>query len=116
MTSNTGYSLRESSSEHPAGHLVRLSGRLTLENSELARAELFGILRNISEPRVLVLDLSGVSYISSTGVGTLVLIRSEAVQRGVRLYLRHTPEKLLELLNMLGFHPFFSFLAEEDEL
>jgi anti-sigma B factor antagonist len=59
----------------------------------------------------LLLDLSLVNYISSTGVGLLTMVLVKANQRSVSLILLDMPPKVRNIINTLGFLTFFK---EED--
>lgn len=48
------------------------------------------------------LDLSGVTFIDSSGLGALVRLRSEAVGRDVRLELTKVPAKVSRILELTG--------------
>lgn len=61
-------------------------GRITVENSGHMRAALSNALRR--KPSELAVDLSGVSYIDTSGLATLVEAARIARRQGTRLILR----------------------------
>jgi len=64
---------------------VSLHGRITVQNSGEMRAALDKALRN--KPASLSIDLSGVSYIDTSGLATLVEADRIAHKQGTRLIL-----------------------------
>jgi anti-sigma B factor antagonist len=64
---------------------VSFEGRLTIPNGNAMRRTLADALR--SRPRELTIDFSGVTYIDSSGVATLVEAMRIAAQQGTRLVL-----------------------------
>jgi anti-sigma B factor antagonist len=54
--------------------VVRLVGELDLYNAHLVRDELFAVAKR--EPQRLIVELSGVTYIDSTGLGVLIESRA----------------------------------------
>lgn len=79
-----------------------LSGEIDLASAPEIIAlgeELLGSLRS---GEVLVLDMAGVVFIDSTGLGALVSLRNTARQIGARLELRATPPMVLRVLELSG--------------
>ena len=64
---------------------VAIQGRITIENSGEMRTELANALR--TKPASLSADLSGVSYIDTSGLATLVEAARIAHKQGTRLIL-----------------------------
>ena len=64
---------------------VSFEGRLTIPNGNAMRRTLADALR--SRPPELIIDFSGVTYIDSSGVATLVEGMRIAAQQGTRLVL-----------------------------
>jgi anti-anti-sigma factor len=64
---------------------VSFEGRLTIPNANAMRRTLADALR--SRPPELTVDFSGVTYIDSSGVATLVEAMRIAAQQGTRLVL-----------------------------
>jgi anti-sigma B factor antagonist len=64
---------------------VSFEGRLTISNGNGMRRTLADALR--SRPREVTIDFSGVTYIDSSGVATLVEAMRIAAQQGTRLVL-----------------------------
>jgi anti-sigma B factor antagonist len=96
----------------PPGLCLVLEGGLDNDNSrdfrELAQAALDGT----GGGEALILDLAGLEYVSSTGVGTLTTLLAEARRRETFLFLRGMQVKVKAVFDVLGFSSFFSFLEE----
>ncbi len=65
------------------GHLVELGGEINFAASPELRAELLTILS--TNPARLVIDLTGVPYMDSSGIATLVELLKEQKRRGGKL-------------------------------
>jgi anti-sigma B factor antagonist len=96
----------------PPGLCLAVGGSLDNDNSrdflQLAQAALDGIRGGDA----LILDLAGLEYISSTGVGTLTTLLAESRRRETYLFLRGMQERVKAVFDVLGFSEFFSFLEE----
>jgi anti-anti-sigma factor len=64
-------------------------------------------VEGLEKGRCLVLDLSGVGYISSTGVGALTNALVEARKKGLGIVFRRIPPKVASILDVLGLRSFF---------
>ena len=79
--------------------VLKFSGRITM-GPESAEAEVL-VRKLLSENRKkLVFDLTGVGYIDSTGLGTLVAAHCSAKTQGASLRLCHLGSKFQELLQI----------------
>lgn len=52
--------------------------------------------------RSVVVDLSGVDFVDSTGLGSLVRLRTEARRRGARMTVVGAPERVQRVLRITG--------------
>ena len=80
---------------------VAIHGRITVENSSEMRTTLANALRK--KPPNLTVDLSGVTYIDSSGLATLIEAVRIARKRGTRLILaglHDQPQYLLEITHL----------------
>jgi anti-sigma B factor antagonist len=81
---------------------VAVAGRLTVDSSPHLRSELLGVICGKTVP-VLVIDLSGVSYLDTSGVATLLEALNTARDRSVQLHLTGIsgqPRKLAQLVEL----------------
>jgi anti-anti-sigma factor len=69
--------------------------------------------RTLDEPgvRALVVDLSGLRFIDSTGIGVLVRIESEATRRQIRLTIVPGPPDVQRVFEMAGLEDALPFAS-----
>jgi len=80
--------------------VVSLHGELDMGASPRLARELFDVL---TEPvRAVVLELGDLTFIDSSGLGVLNLVRSQAMLRSIRLTLRHPPAPVRRVLELSG--------------
>ncbi len=63
----------------------------------------------------LILDLQGLSYISSAGIGALMSLSQRLRKDGGDLVLLQPTPKVLKILDLLGFTRIFQLSETEDE-
>lgn len=87
------------------GRVLTLSGELDIAAVDVfldrARAALAG-----ADP-VLVLDVGGVTFIDSTGLGSLVRLREHAHEHGKDITLAHIPRQMSRILELTGLAALF---------
>jgi anti-anti-sigma factor len=69
--------------EEPAGTVLSIGGDLDFDNSPQLRAAIVGLA--LSPGRLLVLDLSGLTFFDSSGVTMLIIARKVALAAGARI-------------------------------
>jgi anti-sigma B factor antagonist len=82
--------------------VVKCVGRVDLDYASDLNKE---VRRLIPRARRIVLDLDGVSFMDSAGLGTIVGLYASAKSAGVELQLVHLPQqvrRLLELTSLLS--------------
>jgi anti-sigma B factor antagonist len=87
-------------------YIIDVSGEMDLYNANQLK-ELFGkmIDRDI---RKYIVNMQGVSYIDSSGIGTLISLYSSAKEKRFSFFLANvqgTAKKVMELTKLLGFFP-----------
>ena len=82
-----------------AATIVQLSGEIDLESAPRMRAALEAALR-IGLP--IVIDMSGVTFVDSTGFGVLVATHLQAKQVGVSVLVRAVSGRVRVLMEMMG--------------
>ena len=90
--------------------VVEVAGELDLHSAPQLRAELMRAL-DVSPAAHLVLDLSGVNFLDSTGVGVLVGALKRAREAGGDLYLCGAQKRVLrvfEITGLVGALPLFA--------
>ena len=64
----------------------------------------------------LIFDLSGLNYISSTGIGFLTEILQVCTSKNIKFYLSNIQKNVLEVINLLGFTTFFNVINDINDL
>ncbi len=85
---------------------LRVSGRLDAANSQAFADALLPLLQD--EKISPVLDLSGVDYISSSGLRALLQAAKQLQQREARLTLVNIPDPVHSVLALSGFGTFMT--------
>ena len=83
-----------------APSVVTVSGEVDVHSAPQLRDGLTSVLSAGDSP--LVVDLTGVSFLDSTGLGALVAARTLAAERGVGLHLACTSRRILKLFTITG--------------
>jgi anti-sigma B factor antagonist len=90
----------------PETAVVELRGEIGIAD---AAATWDRVRRTLSHgPRTLVLDLSGVTFMDSTGLGTLLRIANECPSRGIRLAVRSPSLQVRRIMQVTGTQELFS--------
>ncbi len=97
-------------SESPPGLCLSLSGSLDNDNSRDFRAIAQTALECVGDGEALILDLAGLGYVSSAGVGALTTLLAEAKRLETYLFLRGMKERVKAVFELLGFADFFSYI------
>ncbi|HOX33585.1 MAG TPA: STAS domain-containing protein [Spirochaetales bacterium] len=87
--------------------VLRLFGDLDMKRSTDLGPVLEAVLAACPRGSSLYLDLAGVSYISSTGIGLVTALLTRGQERGVGLTLVRVPQKMSVILSTLGLLSFF---------
>jgi len=82
--------------------LVRLNGRTTVDSSPDLRDRLLQMLWEQPSPRVITVDLSGVTYIEASGIATLIEALKIARHRQITLCLQGLGGSVLRLFEVTG--------------
>ena len=91
---------------------LRFSGTMDIENYPVMKQAIAEL--NATEARNVIVNLSGVETISSSGVGALVHLASELKKRDGRLILAAPSKIVAEVLELLRLTTFFRITADEE--
>jgi anti-sigma B factor antagonist len=94
--------------------VLELKGRITVGPGAGALREMVGAL-NATGVRNLVLELQGVDYIDSTGLGALVMCATTLRRNGGNIKLVHLNRRNIELLVMTKLATVFEIFADEQD-
>lgn len=101
-------------SQHNSVTVLACSGQITLgQSSTLFRNTLREILKQGS--RALLLDLTGVTYLDSTGIGELVGAYTAAYNVQAKIKLCSVPQKVVELLEITRLITVFELYPTREE-
>jgi anti-sigma B factor antagonist len=92
--------------------VVEVSGEVDVYAAPELRDRLTEIL---ADGRSVVVDLTEVGFLDSTGLGALVSARTAAAERGASLPLVCTHERILKLFAITGLDGVFTIHASVDE-
>ncbi len=104
--------MKISTSDNNGAHVVAFEGDVDLEHSPTARKEL---LAAVSKNSAVVVDLSQVSYIDSSGVACLVEAFQTARKNGGSFCLAAVSEAALRVLQLARLDKIFSIHGSVDE-
>jgi anti-sigma B factor antagonist len=90
---------------------VAIEGRVTIDSSPAMRSKLLDALK--SKPAEMVVDLSRVTYIDTSGLATLVEASRIAHQQGARLVLTGIQGQIRYLFDVSHLDQLFDIAAEQ---
>ena len=100
--------------EREAVNVLDLKGRITMGNEAGALREAVSAL-NASGKRSIVLNLAGVDYIDSTGLGALVMCATALRKSGGNIKLVNLTRRNIELLVMTKLATIFEIFNDEQD-
>src|SRR5437868_15545879 len=90
--------------------ILTLKGRLTLGESNIVREQITQLAA--AGKRNIVVDLGGVDYIDSTGLGSLVICFTSLKKQGGALKLVNLNKRNIELLLLTKLHTIFEVFSD----
>lgn len=94
--------------------VIALQGKITIGSGDSQLREVISENLNAGKNKIL-LDMSGVTTIDSSGIGELVGSYTTVTNRGGKLKLLHLPAKLNELLHVTQLITVFEVYEDEQE-
>ena len=94
--------------------IIKLEGKITIGSGDTQLREVISNALNSGKQKIL-LDMSGVTTIDSSGIGELVGSYTTVTNRGGKLKLLHLPAKLNELLHVTQLITVFEVYENEAE-
>ena len=88
--------------------LVKLTGYIDTYNSNYFTNQMNKILE--SEVYKIIFDCSGVSYVSSTGIGSFIFVLKTVKSHGGEIVLLKVVPEVYEVFSLLGFSQFFKIV------
>lgn len=94
--------------------IIKLEGKITIGSGDTQLREVISNALDAGKSKIL-LDMSGVTTIDSSGIGELVGSFTTVTNRGGKLKLLHLPAKLNELLHVTQLITVFEVYENEPE-
>jgi anti-anti-sigma factor len=94
--------------------IIKLEGKITIGSGDSQLRDVISNATNSGHNKIL-LDMSGVTTIDSSGIGELVGSYTTVTNRGGKLKLLHLPAKLNELLHVTQLITVFEVYEDEKE-
>ena len=94
--------------------IISLQGKITIGSGDSQLREVISNALNAGKTKLL-LDMSGVTTIDSSGIGELVGSYTTVTNRGGKLKLLHLPAKLNELLHVTQLITVFEVYENEQD-
>lgn len=95
------------------GTILRASGEIDLDTSVLLKEQLQELID--TTPHVVVLDLKDVTFIDSSGLGTLVMAYRSAQEHGIDLKLSGPRPQVLKVMQITGLNQVFEICENVQE-
>ena len=96
--------------------LIEVQGILDTDNSSFFSDIIIKIIEYYKTSKIIIFDVFKITYISSTGIGSLVTILTHTRKRNINIHLLKMNEKLKDIFALLGFTSFFSFINDIKEV
>ena len=86
---------------------ARVTGQMTFDDRAAAPSLASALME--SSPSQVVIDLTGVDYIDSAGLGILLTLRERAEEKNVKVALKGMAGSVKEVLELACFDTLFAF-------
>lgn len=84
---------------------LRLTGELDVHQAKVLKAAAFELFRD--EPWTYVVDLAGITYLDSSGLGMLVYLQKEIGRRAGRLKIINVQDSVFKVFDLTKLTTFF---------
>ena len=89
---------------------VNIKGRLETSNSFHFLNYMTKLIDSSPSGCELILAMSELYYVSSTGIGAFTTILVNSKKRSMKLFIKDMQPKVMSVLELLGFTSFFNFI------
>ncbi len=93
--------------------VVEIKGRLDSKTTADLEQKVLGILD--SDMQGLLVDMSDLDYINSSGLRVLVMAYQRLKKSGGKLAISGTKDYIMEVFEIAGYHRLFNLFPNEDE-
>ena len=97
----------------PDGLIIHLTGQIDTYNSSKLQAVIATIIA--TGVIYVIFDFSSISYMSSTGIGSLTFILKSLTPKKGKMVIYGIQPKTYDILNLLGFTMFFDIRSTKEE-
>jgi anti-sigma B factor antagonist len=112
-----GSALKVKLDDRGSAVVLRLDGRLTMGGASILFGDIVRDLRGKAGLKKIVVDLSGVTYIDSTGIAELVSAFTRSKNAGIELVLAGLQKKVQDLMQITKLYTIWNiFPTAEDAL
>lgn len=99
----------------PERIILRIQGHGDTSNAPLLMSFLEKVINQSIETQLIIFDLEGINYLSSTGIGAFSRLLILCQEKNIRLRLCSIPPKIRSVFDLLGFSQFFDIYSTMDE-
>jgi anti-sigma B factor antagonist len=100
-------------SHRPGTPVLEVWGEIDVASAPQFHASISELIESV--PEIVVVDLSGVSFIDSTGLGVLVSAETQVRDAGKSLRLVVTQPQIMKLLELTGLDEVFTVLSSTND-
>jgi anti-sigma B factor antagonist len=104
----------EESEMHKPIAVLKISGRIGVKEAKELRTQCASLRRSAYQH--LVLNMSGVTFIASSGIGALIVMSGEMRIKGGGVYLVSVSQPVLRVIKLLNVGGFLIIKPSEDEV
>ncbi len=96
--------------------ILALIGYIETQSAPLFQDGMLALMEKCPDITAIVVDMTGLTYLSSMGIGALLTVQNKATESGRRLLLHGASEKVWSVISQLGFGDTFERIGNLDEL
>jgi anti-sigma B factor antagonist len=96
--------------------LLTLVGYIETQGAPLFQDNILALIANCPGITTIVLDMAGLTYLASMGIGALLTVHNKATESGRRLLLFGVSEKIWNVISQLGFGDALERIGNMEEL
>jgi anti-sigma B factor antagonist len=96
--------------------VLKLAGYIETQSAPLFLDNMLALIENCPGISTIILDMTGLTYLASMGIGALITVHNKAQQSGRRLLLLGVSEKIWNVISQLGFGDALERIGKLDDL
>jgi len=91
--------------------ILKINGFIDTYNSDSFLESIKKFI-SLTERKVCIIEMSGINYMSSTGIGAFVELLKFCTEKKIVFYMMNINQNVDEVFNLLGFKSFFNYIKE----